>query len=117
MNMIPVALSEAGASMGDHTVPIEPDRRQQVRTTTALLGVRPEDLHLTDHGASMTVTLVEELGADTFVYGEMVGAAGETISLVARDRSHHAPHIGDTVKVVPERTYLFQADGDQERIV
>jgi len=117
MNMIPVALSEAGASMGDHTVPIEPDRRQKVRTTTALLGVRPEDLHLTDHGASMTVTLVEELGADTFVYGEMVGADGETISLVARDRSHHAPHIGDTVKVVPERTYLFQADGDQERIV
>jgi len=47
----------------------------------------------------------------------MVGADGETISLVARDRSHHAPHIGDTVKVVPERTYLFQADGDQERIV
>ena len=117
MNMIPVALSEAGASMGDHTVPIEPDRRQKVRTATALLGVRPEDLRLTDHGASMTVTLVEELGADTFVYGEMVGADGETISLVARDRSHQAPHIGGTVNVVPERTYLFQMDGDQDRIV
>ena len=82
-----------------------------------LVGVRPEDLHLSDHGASMTVTLVEELGADTFVYGDMKTADGSTVNLVARDRSHAAPRMGETVHVAPERIYLFQTDGEQERIV
>jgi len=64
----------------------------------------------------MTVTLVEELGADTFVYGDMATADGRDVSLVARDRSHAAPRMGDKVHVTPERTYLFQDDGDAERI-
>ena len=76
-----------------------------------------KDLHLSDQGTAITVTLVEELGADTFVYGDMTAADGSTVNLVARDRSHRAPRPGETAHVVPERTYLFQSDGDQERIV
>ena len=34
-----------------------------------VLGVRPEDLALSAEGAEMTVTLVEELGADAYIYG------------------------------------------------
>jgi len=64
----------------------------------------------------MTVTLVEELGADTYIYGDMTAGDGTTINLVARDRSHQPPRIGDSARVSPERTYLFQSDGAQERI-
>lgn len=117
MNIVPSAVTSDGLKMGDHTVPMERSRMDQVRGGTALLGIRPEDLHITDSGATMTVTLVEELGADTFVYGDMTAADGSTVNLVARDRSHAAPRMGETVHVAPERTYLFQSDGVQERIV
>ena len=103
--------------MGEHTVPIERSRLDQVRGGTALLGIRPEDLHIADDGAQMTVTLVEELGADTFVYGDMTTSDGTTVNLVARDRSQTSPRMGDVVRVRPERTYVFHADGAQERIV
>ena len=117
MNIVPCPVTSEGARMGEHTVAIERSRLDRVRGGTVLVGVRPEDLHLSDHGASMTVTLVEELGADTFVYGDMKTADGSTVNLVARDRSHAAPRMGETVHVAPERIYLFQTDGEQERIV
>ena len=117
MNIIPSTVVDGGVRMGEHLVSLERSRLDQVRGGTALLGVRPEDLHISDSGAKMTVTLVEELGADTFVYGDMTAADGSTINLVARDRSHAAPRMGETVQVTPERTYLFQTDGAQERIV
>lgn len=117
MNMVPCAVTSNGVVMGDHTVAIERSRLDHLRGGTALLGIRPEDLHITDAGAKMTVTLVEELGADTFVYGDMTASDGTTVNLVARDRSHAAPRMGETVQVSPERTYLFQVDGAQERVV
>ncbi|MEY2989792.1 MAG: sn-glycerol-3-phosphate transporter ATP-binding protein UgpC [Actinomycetota bacterium] len=117
MNIVPCAVTADGVMMADHTVAVERSRLDQVRGGTALLGIRPEDLQITDSGAKMTVTLVEELGADTFVYGDMTASDGSTVNLVARDRSHAAPRMGETVQVSPDRTYLFQSDGAQERIV
>ena len=117
MNIIPVNIHESGVAIGDYPVAIERDRLSQARGGTALLGVRPEDLHLSDQGVEITVTLVEELGADTYVYGDLLTSDGSTINVVARDRSHQAPRMGDTVRVAPERVYLFQTDGAQERII
>jgi len=117
MNIIPVNIHESGVAIGDYAVAIERDRLSQARGGTALLGVRPEDLHLSDQGVEITVTLVEELGADTYVYGDLLTSDGSTINVVARDRSHQAPRMGDTVRVAPERVYLFQTDGAQERII
>jgi len=116
MNIVPVTVKDGGVDMGGHFVALERDRISEVRGGTALLGVRPEDLHLSDQGAEITVTLVEELGADTYIYGDMTASDGTTINLVARDRSHQPPRIGDSARVSPERTYLFQNDGAQERI-
>jgi hypothetical protein len=64
----------------------------------------------------MTVTLVEELGADTYVYGTYKPAEGAPVDLVARSRGFQAPRIGSTVRVRPERIYVFDSQGDQTRI-
>jgi len=117
MNMIPCTVTDDGLLMGDHLVAAERSQLGQIHGKEALLGIRPEDLHIADNGAAMTVTLVEELGADTFVYGDITAANGSTVTLVARDRSARAPVRGDIVQVRPERTYLFQADADRARIV
>jgi multiple sugar transport system ATP-binding protein len=99
MNIVPCAVTADGVMMADHTVAVERSRLDQVRGGTALLGIRPEDLQITDSGANMTAS------------------DGSTVNLVARDRSHAAPRMGETVQVSPDRTYLFQSDGAQERIV
>jgi len=51
MNIVPVTVSDGGVMMGDHHVPIERSLLDKVRSGTAQLGVRPEDLHLSDTGA------------------------------------------------------------------
>jgi multiple sugar transport system ATP-binding protein len=63
----------------------------------------------------MTVTLVEELGADTYVYGTYSGPDGP-VDLVARGQGMAAPKIGSVVKVSPTRTYVFDTEGAQLRL-
>lgn len=116
MNLARVDIVDGGVRMGDAMVPVERQILDKASANAVLLGVRPEDLALSDEGVSMRVTLVEELGADSYVYGEYTAPDGSLVSLVARDQSHHAPRIGDTVKVRPTTTYLFDIEGDQLRL-
>jgi multiple sugar transport system ATP-binding protein len=116
MNIIDSAVVEGGVDMNGYLVPVERDVLAKASSGRVLLGIRPEDLHLAEEGAEMTVTLVEELGADTYVYGTYKPAEGAPVDLVARSRGFQAPRIGSTVRVRPERIYVFDSQGDQTRI-
>lgn len=116
MNMATATKVDGGASVNGFTIPVERSILDQASGSEVLVGVRPEDLHLADEGIEMTVTVVEELGADTFVYGQFTGADGRNVDLVARDRGFHAPRIGSTARVRPERIYVFDTAGDQKRL-
>ena len=115
MNIIPSVIVEGGVEMNGYVVPIERDILEKAKAGKVIVGVRPEDLKLTTEGAEMTVTLVEELGADTYVYGTYASPDGP-VDLVARGQGMAAPKIGMTVTVKPERVYVFEADGDQKRL-
>ena len=115
MNIIPSKITEGGVDMNGHLVPIERDVLARASGDEVILGVRPEDLALSAEGADMTVTLVEELGADTYVYGTYAGPEGP-VDLVARGQGMHAPKIGSVVKVAPQRIYVFDTAGDQVRL-
>ncbi len=115
MNIITSVIVEGGVDMNGHLIPIERDVLAKATGSKVILGVRPEDLEITTEGADMTVTLVEELGADTYVYGTYAGPDGP-IDLVARGQGITAPKIGTTVKVNPSRTYVFDNEGDQTRL-
>ena len=115
MNIIPSKITEGGVDMNGHLVPIERDVLAKASGNEVILGVRPEDLALSAEGADMTVTLVEELGADTYVYGTYAGPEGP-VDLVARGQGMHAPKIGTVVKVAPQRIYVFDTAGDQVRL-
>ena len=93
-----------------------PPKKAKASGDVALLGFRPEDLELGDIGIPMTVTLVEELGADTFVYGTAPGLDGTDVDLVARSRGFQAPAIGASVHVNPTKTYVFDPAGEQPRL-
>jgi multiple sugar transport system ATP-binding protein len=101
--------------MNGYTVPVDRAFLAKAASGKVLVGVRPEDLELATEGADMTVTLVEELGADTYVYGTYPSPDGP-IDLVARGQGMTAPKIGTVVKVRPKRTYIFDSEGDQLRL-
>jgi multiple sugar transport system ATP-binding protein len=115
MNIIPSLVAEGGVDMNGYLVPIERDILAKASGGKVVVGVRPEDLTLATEGAEMTVTLVEELGADTYVYGTYPSPDGP-VDLVARGQGMVAPKIGMNVRVKPERTYVFDTEGDQVRL-
>ena len=113
MNIINARITEGGAEFGDTVIPIAREVLAKADGDRVLVGVRPEDLHLTEQGAEMQVGIVEELGADTYVYGNTTDGQN---SLVARSRGFESPRMGDVTHVTPERIYVFKTSGMQERI-
>jgi multiple sugar transport system ATP-binding protein len=85
---------------------VKPNGRESL-----VVGLRPESLELAPDGLPARVQVVEELGADAYVFcsGEVGGA--ET-RLVARADPHHPPAIGDRVslRVRGEEAHFFDPD-------
>jgi multiple sugar transport system ATP-binding protein len=68
------------------------------------LGIRPESMKLTDNGTQglgITVNLVEELGADAFVYGSLSNDGPDEKKFVVRFDGRVPPRIGDVLNVTP----------------
>lgn len=116
MNIASVPIIDGGVDFSGFKVDVPREILAKATTSNVLLGIRPEDLHLHETGAPMVVTLVEELGADTYVYGDVVTSDGKTVNVVARSRPFDSPAIGTHVFVRPDRIYVFDAAGDQVRI-
>jgi multiple sugar transport system ATP-binding protein len=81
-----------------------------------VLGVRPEDLELAEHGLAVEVDVVEELGADAYVYGHAT-LDGEQATVTVRVDGRRPPQKGDVVHVSPRQghVHLFSA-ADGERL-
>jgi multiple sugar transport system ATP-binding protein len=102
MNLVTVPLTAEGAKLDGLTVPLPRatlDGAGQAKEIT--LGVRPETFRMAGAEGSaldMKVRLVEELGADAFVYGE-VPISGTATKVIVRTEGREAPSFGDTVRV------------------
>ena len=77
-----------------------------------VLGIRPEHLELAEEGranAHLTVDLVEQLGADSLIYGRLGGDGAE---LTLRVQGIHAPASGERLplSVTPEHIHLFDPE-------
>jgi multiple sugar transport system ATP-binding protein len=104
MNLKTVPLTAEGAQLDGLTVPLP---RAALATASAeglsevTFGVRPESLHLVssdEPGVDLIVELVEELGADAYIYGSArIGGASERF--IVRVDGRTPPAFGQTVKV------------------
>ena len=67
------------------------------------LGVRPEDLNVVDEGAGLPVEVdvVEELGADAYVYGS-AEVGGERRPIIARVDGRQPPEKGAVLHLAPQ---------------
>ncbi len=69
MNLFTVPVIDSAVSLGGYRIELSPDIAAAASVT---VGVRPEHLRIADRGIGVEVDFVEELGADTYLYGSMV---------------------------------------------
>ena len=112
MNLVDVVTVGSGVTLNGHHVPLSQDvlgKAAAEGSSTLTLGLRPEDLHLSNDGFEMLVDLVELLGADAYIYGEVTDASGETRMITVRADGRIATQRGETVRVAlnPENVHAF----------
>ncbi|GAA3667186.1 diacetylchitobiose ABC transporter ATP-binding protein MsiK [Arthrobacter ginkgonis] len=109
MNLLELPVTEAGVVFGGTVHPV-PAGTLAAAGGTVTLGVRPEGLEAAPagEGLAVTVDVVEELGADAYVYGRTV-LDGREHTIVARVDGRRPPTAGSTlhVRTVPGHLHLF----------
>jgi multiple sugar transport system ATP-binding protein len=99
MNLCPVERGANGAvSIGGVDVPVP--RGAAANGKALVVGLRPEALELATEGIQARVDVVEDVGADAFVFCS-ADLPGLTTKLVARTEVRNAPKQGDVVSLRP----------------
>jgi multiple sugar transport system ATP-binding protein len=117
MNLINAKAGKDGqAQIGNYLVPVDPGAAKQLGQghTNITVGVRPEAWRLvteSEGGLPVDVTVVEDLGADGFVYGncDVEGTPANVIVRIS-GRDHIAK--GDRIYVTtdPQNVHVFDTD-------
>ena len=116
MNLMSAKPSDGGAKIGEYVVPI--DRTAASRSHGDItVGVRPESWRLVgenDGGLPVRITVVEELGADAYIYGtcDVEGTPGEVVVRIDARRDHQK---GETVYVTtdPGHVHVFDTESGE----
>jgi multiple sugar transport system ATP-binding protein len=113
MNLFDVPVVEGGVKFGSSIHPLSRELLAGAGKEVTL-GVRPEDLTVnTDgRGLAVTVEVVEELGADAYIYGSTTESAGDIKPIIVRVDGRTPPEKGTVVHLSPkgEHVHLFHAD-------
>ncbi len=112
MNLVEEKLTEEGVRFGGAVLPVDRATLSDTDETTVIVGVRPEDLELVDdeQGIAIEVDVVEELGADAFIYGRRAGAEETDKPFIARVDGRRPPAKGETVHFRPKVGHLHLFD-------
>jgi multiple sugar transport system ATP-binding protein len=116
MNLFTLGQVDGGVSFGDVVYPVSRDVLGRTSDSQVVLGVRPEDLDVSAQGLPIEVDVVEELGADAYVYGR-TRAGREELPIVARVDGRRPPAKGDVFHVTPRQGHVHLFDvGNGERL-
>ena len=116
MNLVTVPVTEAGVKFGNHTLPIAREVLAGAGKNV-IVGVRPEDVEVTTNtdGLQLEIDLVEELGADAYIYGTptdssvtLEGGTDDTLAkpFIARVDGRNVPKKGEKVYVYPNPSHM-----------
>jgi multiple sugar transport system ATP-binding protein len=115
MNLLRARNNDGRAKVGDVEVPL--DRAAAAKGKGEItVGVRPENWRIVDEGEGIPVkvTVVEELGADAYVYGTS-GAEGTPDNVIIRIDARKNHQKGETLYVTtdPEHVHLFDTESGE----
>ncbi|ERG64054.1 sugar ABC transporter ATP-binding protein [Agrococcus pavilionensis RW1] len=113
MNLMELPVTERGVEFGTHVTPVA---REQLAAAKGhvVVGVRPEDISVAESGGDglpVLVDLVEELGADGYLYGH-ADVEGKRVDIVARVDGRTHASLGDTVYITPDPEHMHLFDSD-----
>ena len=125
MNLLPATLAANVATVAGSKVALAGAAQTGAASgiTEIVFGIRPEDLTVLTPGGTHSdtqvsaenaipavVDLVEELGADGYLYGH-IGEGSSRLDIVARVNGRTHPHAGDQVLLVPnlDHVHVFEA--------
>jgi multiple sugar transport system ATP-binding protein len=111
MNLFTADLVEGGLKVGTAVAALDRATMAATTSTKVTIGVRPEDVRVsaTGEGLKVDVDLVEELGADGYLYGH-TDIDGARVDIVARVDGRVHPDAGDTVFILPEPAHIHAFD-------
>jgi len=125
MNLLDVAVVDGGVQLGTGTYPVARDHLKDAHGRSVTMGVRPEDLELTTEGRGIPVVVdvVEELGADAYIYGTAKDAhqhqdydeSGGDLPerpFIARVDGRRPPQKGETVYLAPKEGHVHMFDAE-----
>ena len=113
MNLIAAVAANGQAKIGEYLVPVDEAAAKKMKGDI-VVGVRPESWRLVsaeDGGLPVTITVVEELGSDAFVYGTS-NVDGAPSQVIVRVAGRDTVHKGDVIHVTtdPSSVHVFDAD-------
>jgi multiple sugar transport system ATP-binding protein len=116
MNLLSAVAHEGKAKVGDYHVPVDEAAAHKMQGEI-VVGVRPEawrQVSSDEGGLPVTVTVVEELGADAFVYGTS-GVEGAPSNVIVRVSGRDTVHKGDVIHVTtdPKQVHVFDAESGE----
>jgi multiple sugar transport system ATP-binding protein len=112
MNLLDLELDGDVLHFGESELRCPRDVTAAADSRRITVGVRPEDLDLSPDGTGLAVevAVVEELGADAYLYGRTT-VAGSQHQLIARVDGRRPPVKGETVHLAPRRDHLHLFSG------
>ena len=114
MNFITATISGATAAtqlvipgIGELSVPIAPGSTQVGQTVT--VGVRPEHIEVVDQGVSLSITLTEQLGGSTLLYGVLANGQALVVQIVGQALVKRGESV--QVRLPPGMCHVFNTQG------
>ncbi len=114
MNLFEAPVAQGAVHLGDRSLPL-PEKAAnalaQAGRSSAILGMRPEDLRVSDSEAAfpVQVQIVEGLGADAYVYSSVDIPGGASQDIVVRTDGRMHPSRGQRLglEVVERHLHVF----------
>ncbi|AMB59296.1 ABC transporter ATP-binding protein [Microterricola viridarii] len=117
MNLFNTDIADGGVKFGSALVGVERQALDSATGSSVTIGVRPEDILVSTtpgQGLEVDVDLVEELGADGYLYGHST-VNGKRTDVVARVDGRSHPNAGEKVWLMPtpDHVHVFDAESGE----
>ncbi|MBN9605148.1 MAG: sn-glycerol-3-phosphate ABC transporter ATP-binding protein UgpC [Actinomycetales bacterium] len=116
MNLFTTKIVSDGLQFGTGVAKVDRDVVASATGGTATVGIRPEDLQIKSSGEGLPVEVdvVEELGADGYLYGH-AEVDGQRVDIVARVDGRKHPNAGEKIVVtpVPQHVHAFDSESGE----
>ena len=116
MNLIPAPVQDGKIVLGGKAVVLPAAATAELQAKghqEIVMGVRPEDLVVgsSEQSFPITVSIVETLGVDAYVHGEVRLPDGTAKNVIARTDGRMPPRMGETLEIQPasQHVHLFDA--------